>query len=332
MRLRYLLFLAVSVGALAAPIRVSLPPLLGALPVAVAERLGLFSEEGVEVRLLPLPSQRDRILAFQAGQIEAMVTDLTSALLLIASQPREAAIAAALYRPAQDGSHLGLITPVSFSRLHSLSELVEAAGRRGVRIAVPRQSDLEFMLDQLFEGMGVSFPPEFLVGQDNLLLNATWVMFGMTAAAVLPQPYVDYLLHYEFEGKPTLLVLADFAGLPIPPDVLVVRRSLSAAAVERFLAAVGKAVARIRAMPREELVALALPIAIELFFPGVDLAAASPEDRARVETAIDALRIPLFPEPSPLDPGIFERVASWARRKGYLPRPLSYADVALAHR
>jgi hypothetical protein len=58
------------------------------------------------------------------------------------------------------------------------------------------------MLDQLFQSQGFSLPSELYVGQDNLLVNATWTLFGMTAAAVLPQPYVDYLLHYEFEGKP----------------------------------------------------------------------------------------------------------------------------------
>lgn len=329
MRRSFLLFLAVSISVCAAPVRVSLPPLLGALPVALAQRTGLFAAHGLDVELVPLPSQRDRILAFQAGQIEAMVSDLTSALLLVASQPKDAAIAAVLFLPPQDGTHLALITPVNFSRIRSLQELFEATKTRRIQIAVPRQSDLEFMVDQLFGLNGVLFPPELCVGQDNLLLNATWALFGMTTAAVLPQPYVDYLLHYEFEGKPTLLVLADFTGLPIPPDVLVVRRSLSAQTVETFLAAVRAAVAQIQGMTRADLVSLAMPIAIELFFPGVNLEMANPEDRARVEAAVDALRIPKFSEPCTLDPQIFDLVASWARKKGYLSRSLSYADAVL---
>ncbi|MGQ9595751.1 MAG: hypothetical protein ACUVXH_14660, partial [Anaerolineae bacterium] len=267
------------------------------------------------------------ILAFQAGQIEAMVTDLTSALLLVASQPQGAAIAAALFVPPPDGTHLALITPTEFSRMRALFDLLEAARTRRVQIAVPRQSDLEFMLDQLLAQHGASLPPEAYVGQDNLLLNATWALFGMTTAAVLPQPYVDYLLHYQFEGKPTLLVLADFAGLPIPPDVLVVRRTLPPDTVEKFLGALRQAVHRIQGMTREELVDLAMPIAIELFFPGVNLATATPEDRARVEAAVEALRIPVFTEPTPLDPGIFEAVTRWAQDKGYLSRNLSHAEA-----
>ncbi len=325
-----LLFLAVSVGVFAAPIRISLPPSLGALPVAMAQKLDLFREEGLEVQLVPLPSQRDRILAFQAGQIDAVVTDLTTALLLVAAQPKGAAIAAALYVPPQDGSHLALITPVNFSRVRSLEELMEAMKTRRIQIAVPRQSDLEFMLDQLFQRHGFSFPAELAVGQDNLLVNATWTLFGMTAAAVLPQPYVDYLLHYDFEGKPALLILSDFAGLPIPPDVLVVRRSLDVGTVEKILSATKEAVARIQAMTKEELIKLAMPIAIDLFFPGVNLAEAKPEDRARVEAAVEALRIPNFTEPSPPDPAIVELLSAWAKSKGYLSRDLSYAEVIWA--
>lgn len=327
-----LLILAISASVLASPIRVSLPPFLGALPVAVAQKLGLFEDQGLEVQLVPLPSQRDRILAFQAGQIDAMVTDLTSALLLISSQPQQAAIVAALFLPPNDGTHLALITPANFSRLYSLEELLAAVQTRRLQMAVPRQSDLEFMVDQLFAQNGVSLPSEFYVGQDNLLVNATWTLFGMTAAAVLPQPYVDYLLHYEFEGKPTLLVLADFAGLPIPPDVLVVRRTLTPSAVERFQEALREAVQRIQGMSRQELVELVMPIAIELFFPGVDLEAATPEDRARVEAAVEALRTPRFTEPAPLDPGIFEAVARWAWGKGYLSRNLSYAEALWSSR
>lgn len=327
MRIVSLLLLAANIGVFASPIRVSLPPLLGALPVAVANKLGLFAEQGLEVQLVPLPSQRDRILAFQAGQIDAVVTDLTSALLLVSAQPAEAGIAAALYIPPKDGSHLALITPANFSHIYSVEEFFSALQTRKIQIAVPRQSDLEFMLDKFCREHGVSLSPEIFVGQDNLLLNATWILFGMTTAGVLPQPYVDYLLNYEFEEKPTLLVLADFAGLPIPPDVLVVRRSLSLETVEKFLAAVEEAVERIQGMTREELVDLAMPIAIELFFPGVNLETATPEDRARIEAAVDALRLPTFTAPQPVDPEIFQAVLQWAKDKGYLYHNISYAQA-----
>lgn len=328
----FLLFAIVTLSAWASPLRVSLPPLLGALPVALADQLGFFAEEGLSVQLVPLPSGRDRLLAFQAGQIEALVTDLTSALLLVAAQPKEAAIAAALFVPPDDGSHLALLTPANYSRIYSFEDFLSRASAGRVQIAVPRQSDLEYALDQLLARHGARVPPEWLVGQDNLLLNATWLLFGMTAVGVLPQPYVDYLLHYEFEGKPELRVLSDFVGISLPPDVLVVRRSLDGETVTKFVRAVGRAAARIRAMDREELVTLAMPLAIALFFPGVNLELASPEDRARVEAAVDALRIPQFVDPAPVDPEILQKVADWARQKGYLRRPLTYAEAVWSGR
>jgi hypothetical protein len=75
-----------------------------------------------------------------------------------------------------------------------------------------------------------------------------------------------------------------------------------------------------------------MPIAIDLFFPGVNLETASPEDRARIEAAVDALRIPNFPDPSVPDPDIIGLVSAWAKNKGYLSQNLSYAEVVWSFR
>lgn len=322
-KIGFFLVFILAFSALASPVRVSLPPLLGALPVALGVHWGFFAEEGLEVELVPLPSQRDRILAFQAGQIDAMITDLTSAILLVATDQR-AVIVGALYVPPQDGSHLRLITAASYSKIFSFEELLKRLGERPPQMAVPRQSDLEYAVDQLFAQNGLRVPPELYIGQDNLLVNATWALFGMVPVAVFPQPYVDYILNYQFEGKPELLVLADFAGVALPPDVLVMRRSLGEGVAQGFLRASSRAVEQLRALSREELVEEATPLVIDLFFPGVDLTTAKPEDRERVEQAVDALRIPSFSDPAPLDPEIFAEVAAWARAKGYLTKALSY--------
>jgi len=54
--------LLVALSGATAPLRVSLPPLMGAVPVALGAAWGMFAEEGVEVQLLPLASQRDRLV------------------------------------------------------------------------------------------------------------------------------------------------------------------------------------------------------------------------------------------------------------------------------
>ena len=326
-------FVSLSLGAMAAPLKISLPPDMGAVPVALGVAWGLFQEEGVEVELVPLPGQRDRMVAFQAGQVDAVVTDLTSALMLASQLPDEVAIVSTAYYPlSQDSLHLALITQ-DYSGIDELSDFVTGVGDKIVRIAVPRQSDLEFALDNLFSQQGLTPPEDAYIGQDDLLINATWVLFGMVSAGVLPQPYVDYLLHYDFEGKPKLLVLSDFSGVPVPPSVIVFHRSFLTARLDEvnaFFRAVTRAVDRINTAGREELLATGWDTAVELFFPGLDPDSLEPEARARVERAIDEIYIPDFPPPGPIPQEIFDLLREWARAKGYLNGEVDYDRVTAA--
>ncbi len=311
-----------------APLRVSLPPAFGAVPVVMGVTWGLFQEEGVEVQLIPLPSQRDRMLAFQAGHVDVMVTDLTGALLLVSTLPKGAVIVGTAYVPAPGSAHLALVTPVAFSRIATWDEfLARVRGGGRVQIAVPRQSDLEFVVDELFRRHGLPVSPDLYIGQDNLLINATWTLLGMVAVGALPQPYVDYILNFNFEGKPTLQALQWVAGADIPPEVFVFRRSLVEAQpdlVASFFRALRRAVARLNELEREELVATALPIAVDLFFPGGGPQAADPEVRAQMEAGIAAIVIPVFPEPGPVDPDVYGRVMAWAVGRRYLRSPIPY--------
>jgi len=302
---------------------------LGAVPIVMGVAWGFFAEEGVEVELVPLPSQRDRMLAFQAGQVDVMVTDLTSALLLLSSVPRQAVIVGTAYTPESARDHLAFITPPSLSRIRTWDELVaRIRGGERVHIALPRQSDLEFVADELFRHEGLAVPAGLYIGQDNTLENATWTLFGMVAVGALPQPYVDYILTYSYPGKPALEVLKWVPGEGFPPEVFVVRRPLVEslpAVLNGFFNAVRRAVDRLNNEDRDVLVATALPLAVNLFFPGGGpQEAADPEVRAEMEKGIAAIVIPRFSLPGVVDPGMYERVMLWAVGKRYLRSPIPY--------
>ncbi len=315
-----------------APLRVSLPPALGAVPIVMGEVWGMFEEEGIEIELIPLPSQRDRMLAFQAGQVDVMVTDLTGALLLVSSVPRLAAIVATAFAPEPMEDHLAFITPVVLSRISTWSEFTSRLqGGARIQIALPRQSDLEFVVDELFRREGLVVPLDLYIGQDNLLVNSTWTLLGMVAVGALPRPYVDYILTYSYPGKPTLEVLRWVPGESFPPEVIVVRRPLlegQPEVVAAFFRALRRAVERLNGEDRDEVVAAALPVAVDLFFPGAGPEVADPAARAEIEKGIAAIVIPTFPQPEPLNPDVYERVMTWAVGKKYLRSAVPY-DVAV---
>ncbi|QAA76929.1 MAG: hypothetical protein BIP78_1163 [Candidatus Bipolaricaulis sibiricus] len=320
---------AVSFVSGGAPLRVSLPPALGAVPVVMASAWDLFREEGIEIELIPLPSQRDRLLAFQAGQVDVMLTDLTGALLLVASVPRQAVIVGTAYAPNGTDDHLALISPPAFSRISTWDELllrIKSGGR--VTIALPRQSDLEYVVDEAFRSEGVAVPADLYIGQDDLLVNSSWTLFGMVAVGALPRPYVDYILTYSYPGKPVLEVLRWVPGESFPPEVLVARRPLVESQPEvlaAFFRALRRAVERLNSEDRDAIVETALPVAVDLFFPGGGPhQTADPQARAEIEKGIAAIVIPTFPEPGTLDPDVYERVMTWAVGKRYLRSPLPY--------
>ncbi len=323
---------AFSLSGFASSLKVSLPPATGAVPIVMGVAWGLFSEEGVAVELVPLPSQRDRLLAFQAGQVDLVVTDLTGALLLLASVPGAAVIAGTAFIPEPEALHLAFITPPAYSRIPTWDDLVaRVRGGTRVQIALPRQSDLEFVADELFRREGVTVPADLYIGQDNLLNNASWTLLGMVAVGALPQPYVDYILAYGYPGKPTLTVLKWVPGAEIPPEVIVVRRALlGSEALAAFFRGLRRAVDRFNGEDRDAIVAAALPLAVDLFFPGGGPETATdPEVRAEIERGIASIVIPRFPQPEAVSREVYERVVAWAVGKRYLRSPIPY-ETAVA--
>lgn len=326
---------AVSSLSVGASLKVSVPPALGAVPIVMATAWDLYREEGVHVELVPLPSQRDRLLAFQVGQVDLVVTDLTGALLLLSSVPKGAVIVGTAYTPAPEAPHLAFITPPAFSRIRTWDDLVaRIKGGTRVQIALPRQSDLEFVADEVFRSAGITVPADLYIGQDNLLNNASWTLLGMVAVGALPQPYVDYILTYGYPGKPTLEVLRWVPGASFPPEVIVARRSLVETqpnTLAAFFRAVRRAVDRLNSEDRDAVVAAALPVAVDLFFPGGSpQEVTDPEVRAQIEKGIAAIVIPNFPQPNTLDPQVYNRVMTWAVGKKYLRSPIPYDTVVVS--
>ncbi|MCX7750254.1 MAG: hypothetical protein N2320_01605 [Candidatus Bipolaricaulota bacterium] len=323
---------AVSLSGVSSSLKVSLPPATGAVPIVMGVAWGLFRGEGVTVELVPLPSQRDRLLAFQAGQVDLVVTDLTGALLLLASAPQAAVIAGTAFVPEPETPHLAFITPPAYSRILTWDDLVaRVRGGGRVQIALPRQSDLEFVADELFRKAGVTVPADLYIGQDNLLNNASWTLLGMVPVGALPQPYVNYILTYDYPGKPTLTVLRWVPGADVPPEVIVVRRVLLGSPVlAGFFRAVRRAVDRFNGADRDAIVAAALPLAVDLFFPGGGPETATdPEVRAQIERSIASIAIPRFSYPEAVSRAVYERVVAWAVGKKYLRTPIPYETAVV---
>ncbi|MFO8034563.1 MAG: hypothetical protein R6U88_05315 [Candidatus Bipolaricaulota bacterium] len=320
----------------AAPLQVSVPPLFGSVPVILASEdgWGLFAEEGLEVSMVPLPSQADQVRAFQAGRVDILISDLTQALMLVSQPDADAVIAGSTYSAERISENSPPPVALVAIGIPTLEELAEKVHTERMRVAVPRRSDLAFMLDELFLS-AESTPPaarQVYVGRDNLLTNAGWVSLESYKAGVFPQPYAEFLTTFVAPHNPDITVLSEFPDITVPPTVVIFRRSIleqKPKAAAAFFRSLDRAVEEINALPDDELLDLGWQLTTQLFMPGQQPNRLAPDDRERVEQAIQSLFIPEFPKPAPLDPAVFREVLSWAEEKGHVTTHLEFDEVAV---
>ena len=294
------------------PIRFSLPPVLEALPVAFAEDWGLFEKHGVAVELIGITDNTQRSAALMTGNLDGLMSDVTHAVLDASVGVSLIVTAAARSVPQTGSVALALLSPTSF-RITSLEQLLASKQLIGVLY----RSDYEFMLDRLVTGAsnGSVSTARYSTFGDMLQLAT---MFGAQwlGSAVLPEPYVSYIAtYYPPGGSPLRMeLLSGFDGRPLPPTVVVFRRSYVEAhpdAVAAFHAAVAEAIERLNAMPRDELVNTGLDVAVSLFFQAANIELIGQE-------VLDALPIPTYLPLGTLGRETFDEITGWMKKKGYV--------------
>jgi len=67
-------------GAAATTLRISLPPVLEALPIAFAEAWGMFDEAGLDVDVVGITDNQERSTALLTSNLDAVMSDITSAV------------------------------------------------------------------------------------------------------------------------------------------------------------------------------------------------------------------------------------------------------------
>jgi len=317
----FLALFSLSVGAAEGDaLRISLPPVLEALPVAFAQEWGLFEEHGVEVELVGITDNLQRSAALMTGNLDGLMSDVTHAVL-DASVGADLVLTTAMASQPQTGSvALAVLSPVSF-RIDTLEALLESSQLIGVLY----RSDYEFMLDRLIDACpnGEERTARYSSFNDMLQLAT---MFGAQwlGSAVLPEPYITYIATYKPpSGSPLEMVtLDDFGAWEILPSVVLFRQQVLEDRpddVTAFHAAIAEAIDRLNAMDRDELVASGLDVAVGLFFQAADTSLIG-------QDVLDALPIPTYLPLTTLDEAQYDEVVAWMQRKGYMLGAPGYAE------
>jgi NitT/TauT family transport system substrate-binding protein len=150
-----------------------------ALPNYVAEEKGYFKDAGLDVQFVLFSSAAERDAAVQAGTIDGAEGDMVAVTLLRQGGAPVKAAALALGATPQEGRFALLAAPGSSLTLANL---------KGKKLAVSKNTIIEFMADQMLQEKGVDPDSVSKTYVPKMPLRLQMLLQKQVDCAVLPDP------------------------------------------------------------------------------------------------------------------------------------------------
>lgn len=154
------------------------------IPLYVAETERIFEKYGIDVELIEFGSASEQAKAMEAGAIDSMMTDMIVQCLLEKAGKEVRTIRTALGVHAREGKFLVVSAPDS--------ELHEAKGLEGARVAISEGTMMEYLVDSYCIELGINIDKVKKVNIPSLSLRYEMLMEGEGVdCAILPDPLGD---------------------------------------------------------------------------------------------------------------------------------------------
>ena len=264
---------------------------LDSVPIFVAEELGFFADENLQVHIERFSSASDRDTAFQASDHMGAITFDLIAL----SMYNEAG-----FDMATVSNTLGLATLVGVPGMERMEDL------RGQTVLIAHNTAMDYVLHTALRQAGMTFDDIVAEGVPSLPTRLEMLRNGHAQAAALPEPFTTIALDEGFYP------ITNTRALNINPFVIAFRRSVTEAhpdEVRAFFRALNRAVDFLNSADREEFIDILIDIA---GFPA---------------HTRDTLTLPVFPSFDTPNPAFIEDAFAFARYRELLTLPLTAQDV-----
>ena len=162
------------------PLKVALLPIIDALPYYVADEQGYFEEEGVAVKVIPVASALDRDQLMQAGAVDGMLNEMTSAAMFNRQSIKVKVVASC--RASQEGYPLFRILAAPGSGILNAADLVK------VPIGVSKNTIIEYVTDRLLTKQGLGKEQIVKRSVPSIPERYHLLMNGQITVATLPDP------------------------------------------------------------------------------------------------------------------------------------------------
>jgi NitT/TauT family transport system substrate-binding protein len=279
------------------PLQVALLPILDSLPYYVAEEQGYFEDAGLEVEVVPVASGLERDQLMQAGEIDGMLTELSTVATFNQDEVTVRAVVSA--RKAYEDAPLFRVLAAPDSGIETPAELA------GVPIGIAQNTIIEYITTRLLEAEGLS--ADEIVGESIPAIPERYqlLMEGQIAAATLPDPLAQSAIE-----QGAVNVIDDSAHPAFAVSVLGFSEEAlteKPEAVRRFLAAWDQAAGDINADPEA--------------FRGLLL------EKVNVPPNVqETYAIPPFPRAEVPDEDQWADVLAWLGDKGLVESDLPYGE------
>ena len=270
------------------------------LPLWVAQSEGLFAKNALDVQIIPFQSATELISGVSSGEVDLAMTDIMVTASIFASGVDVQMQWVTLGTTPEQGRFGIMAGPNS-----SISKLEDLAG---VPIGVGSNTILEYVMDKLLEGAGVSADDIVVEELQKLPVRYQAMASGEVAAAALPGTLLAL-----GEASGCKLIADDTKGQNLSQSVMIVR---------------GDALADAAAIGQIELLE-------DVWDEAVELVNAKPESYRAVlvananlpEEIAETYPISTYPTVQLPTAAMVDPVLEWMEQKGYLTKPLAYDEA-----
>ena len=275
------------------PLTMAMMPSLDGLPIFIADEMGFFKEQGLEVKLERFSAARDRDIAFQTSEdIDGLIFDLIALSIYAEAGVDMLAVA----------STLGHASLIGAEGIESLGDLNEST------VLISRSTAMEYILNRALMAAGLT-PNDVIIEEvPSLPTRLEMLRNGNAHAATLPEPFAT------IAKDAGLNVVTTTRDLGINPFILAFRRQTvedKAQELQAFFKGIDAAVDYLNTTDREEFIDILIDVV------------GYPADTR------DTLSIPEFQYLRPVDMNNALDALSFSRDIGLLTREISAEDVII---
>ena len=286
-------------AASAAPLRVAVLPITDVVPFYVAQDQGAYTDNNVNVELIPVSSGAERDTVVQTGKADCELTDIHGVVLTNASGALQLRVISSARQATPEQAQFYLLSSPQ-GGIQTPEELA------GASIGISENTIIDYWTERMLDYAGVDREQVTLTNTPQIPVRLELLLNGKLDAAVLPDPLAALA---QLQGATVVL---DDSQLPqVGVSVIACRQDAIQERgddVKALLAAWDQAVEAINADPAQ--------------FQDILI------ENTRVPEPLQGqYTLPQFPEKALPSEAQVVDVVNWAMDRGLIEEPLTYDQV-----